>query len=80
MLYIDKKTKLKGDYILLLDEIQDLDVFVGVLNGCLCLNKFDIFVTGSNFKFLSSQVDTALRDYEKNHKTYTHEEITKKLR
>lgn len=58
MLYIDKKTKSKGDYILLLDEIQNLDDFVRVLNGYLYLKKFDIFVTGSNSKFLSSQVDT----------------------
>lgn len=58
MLYIDDKTKGDGDYILLLDEIQNLDDFVRVLNGYLYLKKFDIYVTGSNSRFLSSQVDT----------------------
>ena len=58
MLFIDDKTKADGDYVLLLDEIQNLDDFVRVLNGYLYLNKFDIYVTGSNSRFLSSQVDT----------------------
>lgn len=58
MLFIDDKTKGDGDYILLLDEIQNLDDFVRVLNGYLYLKKFDIYVTGSNSRFLSSQVDT----------------------
>ena len=58
MLFIDDKTKDEGNYILLLDEIQNLDDFVRVLNGYLYLNRFDIYVTGSNSRFLSSQVDT----------------------
>ena len=58
MLFIDDKTKDEGNYILLLDEIQNLDDFVRVLNGYLCLNRFDIYVTGSNSRFLSSEVDT----------------------
>ena len=58
MLFIDDKTKAEGNYILLLDEIQNLDDFVRVLNGYLYLNRFDIYVTGSNSRFLSSQVDT----------------------
>ena len=58
MLFIDDHTKEEGDYIFLLDEIQNLDDFVRVLNGYLYLNRFDIFVTGSNSRFLSSQVDT----------------------
>ena len=58
MLFIDENTKEEGNYILLLDEIQNLDDFVRVLNGYLYLNRFDIYVTGSNSRFLSSQVDT----------------------
>ena len=37
-------------------------------------------ISTSELKEIMEQVDTALRDYEKNHKTYTHEEVTKKLR
>ncbi|MBO4703301.1 MAG: ATP-binding protein [Bacilli bacterium] len=58
MLFIDDNTKAEGDYILLLDEIQNLDDFVRVVNGYLYLKRFDIYVTGSNSRLLSSQIDT----------------------
>ena len=45
-------------YYLLLDEIQNLDDFVRVLNGLLRHENYDVYVTGSNSKFLSSEVDT----------------------
>ena len=44
-------------YYLLLDEIQILDRFVNVLNSLLTHN-YDIYVTGSNSRFLSKDVDT----------------------
>jgi len=56
--YIEEKTKSKGYYYLLLDEIQNLEEFVRVLNGFLNHDNFDIYVSGSNSRFLSSQVDT----------------------
>lgn len=37
-------------------------------------------ISTDELKEIMEQVDTALRDYEKNHKTYTLEEVTKKLR
>lgn len=58
MLFVDDKSKTKGDYILLLDEIQNLDDFVRVLNGYIYLNNYDVYVTGSNSHFLSTEVDT----------------------
>ncbi len=56
--YIDDNTKEDGYYFLLLDEIQNLENFVRVLNSFLYRDNFDVFVTGSNSRFLSSEVDT----------------------
>ena len=48
-------------YYLLLDEIQKVNDFESVLNGFLHINNLDIYVTGSNSKFLSSDVMTEFR-------------------
>lgn len=48
-------------YYILLDEIQLVDNFVGVLNGLLKLSNVDIYVTGSNSKFLSTDIVTEFR-------------------
>lgn len=58
ILYIQDKTSVGGLYYLLLDEIQNLEDFVRVLNGFLNHDNFDTYVTGSNSRFLSSEVDT----------------------
>lgn len=58
ILYIQDKTSNEGTYYLLLDEIQNLEDFVRVLNGFLNHANFDTYVTGSNSRFLSSEVDT----------------------
>lgn len=55
--YINDLTKDDNTYYLLLDEIQILDRFVNVLNSLLTHN-YDIYVTGSNSRFLSKDVDT----------------------
>ena len=47
-----------GDYYLLLDEVQNLGSFESVLNGYLRKNNLDLYVTGSNSKFLSSDIVT----------------------
>lgn len=54
------KTKMidKDIYYLLLDEIQELDGFEYVLNGYLREDNVDVYVTGSNAKFLSKDVIT----------------------
>ena len=54
------KTKIQDNemYYLLLDEIQLLDKFESVLNSFLRLSNVDIYVTGSNAKFLSKDVIT----------------------
>ncbi len=45
-------------YYLLLDEIQLLDEFVSVLNGLADRKNCDVYVTGSNARFLSRDVAT----------------------
>ncbi|MBR6635298.1 MAG: ATP-binding protein [Clostridia bacterium] len=58
MEYIRSKTSEQGKYYLLLDEVQMLDCFEAVLNGYLRNDKLDVFVTGSNAKFLSKDIIT----------------------
>lgn len=53
---IDKKI-----YYVLLDEIQLVNNFEGVLNGLLRIENIDIYVTGSNSKFLSTDIVTEFR-------------------
>lgn len=58
MEYIDLKIKDGNMYYLLLDEVQNLDCFEAVLNGYLREKNLDVYVTGSNSKFLSRDVLT----------------------
>lgn len=48
----------KGMYYLLLDEVQKLGAFESVLNGFLRKDNVDIYVTGSNSRFLSKDILT----------------------
>ena len=48
-------------YYILLDEIQKVDGFESVLNGFLRKKNLDVYVTGSNSKFLSSDIITEFR-------------------
>jgi len=54
---------IKDDKIhyIILDEIQKATNFVAILNGFLRLPNVDIYVTGSNSKFLSSDIVTEFR-------------------
>lgn len=45
-------------YYILLDEVQKLGAFESVLNGFLRKSNYDVYVTGSNSKFLSSDIIT----------------------
>lgn len=58
MAYIRSKMTDNNMYYLLLDEVQMLDCFEAVLNGYLRKENMDVFVTGSNAKFLSKDVIT----------------------
>ena len=48
-------------YYILLDEVQMLDEFEDVLNGLLHIPNADVYVTGSNAKFLSKDIITEFR-------------------
>ena len=59
--YIDDKILDDDLYYILLDEIQMVPNFEGLLNGLLRKENLDIYVTGSNSKFLSSDIITEFR-------------------
>lgn len=48
-------------HYILLDEVQMLDNFEDVLNGLLRMRNVDVYVTGSNAKFLSKDIITEFR-------------------
>lgn len=50
-----------GMYYVIIDEVQMLEDFVDVLNGFLHIGNVDVYVTGSNAHFLSSDVVTEFR-------------------
>ena len=58
MAYIRSLLSDDGMYYLLLDEVQMLGAFETVLNSYLRKENVDVFVTGSNAKFLSSDIIT----------------------
>ena len=58
MAFIRSKMTDNEMYYLLLDEVQMLDCFETVLNGYLRKKNMDVYVTGSNAKFLSKDIIT----------------------
>lgn len=56
--YVKERIKDQKKYYILLDEVQLLESFEYVLLSFLRANNLDIYVTGSNSKFLSSDVIT----------------------
>ena len=59
--YLSEKMKDDGMYYILLDEVQMLKDFVSVLNELLHYRNADVYVTGSNSKFLSTDIVTEFR-------------------
>jgi hypothetical protein len=59
--YIDFKMTDNERYYILLDEVQHVPDFVDVLNSYLKIENADLYVTGSNSKFLSSDIVTEFR-------------------
>ena len=51
----------QDEYIILLDEIQLVPEFPDILNSLLHYDNLDIYVTGSNSRFLSSDIVTEFR-------------------
>ncbi len=59
--YVKAAIKDDGKYYLLLDEVQFMPRFEEVLNSFLRISNLDIYVTGSNSRFLSSDIVTEFR-------------------
>lgn len=59
--YIDELISDDEQYYILLDEVQMLNEFEEVLNSLLHISNVDIYVTGSNSKFLSKDIVTEFR-------------------
>ena len=59
--YIRDEMEDDGIYYLLLDEVQFMPRFEEVLNSLLRIKNIDIYVTGSNSRFLSSDIVTEFR-------------------
>lgn len=61
MNYVDKAMMDNETYYILIDEIQEVDDFVSVLASLNLKDNIEIYVTGSNSKFLSKDVATEFR-------------------
>lgn len=59
--FIKSKITDSETYYVLLDEVQMIDDFAGVLNSLLHIHNVDVYVTGSNSRFLSKDVVTEFR-------------------
>lgn len=59
--YVRSKIKDKGLYYIVIDEVQFMDEFIDVLNSFRHIDNADIYVTGSNSHFLSSDIPTEFR-------------------
>ena len=59
--YTKSLIKDENMYYILLDEVQMMNEFEDVLNGLLHIPNADVYVTGSNAKFLSKDIITEFR-------------------
>lgn len=59
--YIESLITDRESYYILLDEVQMLDHFEEALNSLLHIKNADVYVTGSNSKFLSKDIITEFR-------------------
>lgn len=59
--YIKERIEDHDPYYVLLDEVQLVDGFEEVMNSLLHINNADVYVTGSNARFLSKDIITEFR-------------------
>lgn len=59
--YVKERIKDGRAYYIILDEVQLLGDFEDVLNGLMHIENVDIYVTGSNARFLSKDIVTEFR-------------------
>lgn len=61
VLYVKGKITDNDNYYVFIDEVQMMENFAGALNSLLHIENVDVYVTGSNSKFLSSDIATEFR-------------------
>lgn len=59
--WVDKTMKDDSTYYVIIDEVQEVKDFVEVLSSLAVTDGVDVYVTGSNSRFLSSDVVTEFR-------------------
>lgn len=59
--WVEKMMVDDGTYYIIIDEVQEVEDFVGVLSSLSVTDGTDVYVTGSNSRFLSSDVVTEFR-------------------
>jgi len=70
--YTKEAMKDTGRYYLLLDEVQFMPRFEEVLNSLLRMSNVDVYVTGSNSRFLSGDIVTEFRGRGDEVRIYPH--------
>lgn len=64
--YLYSKIKSENEqYYVFLDEIQEVDDFEKIVNGLAAKDNVDVYITGSNSKFLSQDIKTIFRGIRK---------------
>ena len=59
--WVDAQIKDNGQYYIIIDEVQRVDDFVDMLGTLVVMENADVYVTGSNSHFLSSDIATEFR-------------------
>jgi predicted AAA+ superfamily ATPase len=59
--WVDAQIKDNGQYYIIIDEVQRIDDFVDMLGTLVGMENADVYVTGSNSHFLSSDIATEFR-------------------
>ena len=59
--WVDAQIKDNGQYYIIIDEVQRVDDFVDMLGTLVGMENADVYVTGSNSHFLSSDIATEFR-------------------
>lgn len=59
--WIEEKMRDDGQYYVIIDEVQKVDRFVEMLGSLVVKENADVYVTGSNSHFLSSDIATEFR-------------------
>ena len=59
--WVDAQMKDEEQYYIIIDEVQRVDEFIDMLGTLVCKENADVYVTGSNSHFLSSDIATEFR-------------------